>query len=564
MSASSGTRGREFVRQVLIEACEDEEADAGQVLEYLAAEADDAAGDLARLAAYDLDPDVQETAAALLAMSQRDPIVESSVARRLGEGALAVLGEALANPDLPDQRKFLIGPLFALCGGELGDEEYARMFGDFDALMRRHVSEITADLTDQPPSIERLLRSMVYAVEDQGEWEADYGACDVLLPLAGPLAERDPSAAAALAGAAVALDMEREPFSESARVGVQMIAEHPCPRAAFVLRELGAWPAGGPVGAQARRAAEAMVAAGLTPRAELDTEFSHALVTSVDGVGSRMVHVYYRAAEGGLDVASVMCNEDMGVKDAWMVPDHGAEIEAELRAEETLTCAPCDLSFVREILADAWARHEELEQPPFGRLFNLRPYFGEEPIEPRRRTPDLGAYGLDQMPRTADLVEGSEQLLESPCYGLLWFASDAAYAFIENVRRHGGSRRLSEEALLDFIAAVEAHERDTLLRRMAVNLEVEALAGRAAEPVNQRAVRTWLALSERIVPFEDVPFIQILADMSAKIITDNLQHGFHNQAEIDRMTAETGELPWNLEDEEEEEEEEDDFFFGRD
>lgn len=561
MSASSESRGREFVRQALLAAWQDEESDAQELLEDLLAEADDAAGELARLAAYDLDPAVHEAAGTLLAVSQQGGLVPPSEAARLADAARPVLLEALENPDLPDERKFLVGPLFMLCGGEMGEQDYAGMFRDFAGMMQSKVAAITADVSDQPPSIDRLLEAMVYDEEDRGGADEGRAACSVLLPLAAPLVERDPAAAAALAGAGVALDIERGPVGEDARMAVQMIAEHPCPRAAFVLRELAAWPGGGSLAAQARQAAEDMERAGVAPRATLDSEFSHGLVTTVDGKGSRMVQVYYRAAEGGLDVASVMCNDEVGVKDAWMLAEHGAEVEAEMAGEDSIRVAPCDLAFARAVLADAWARHEELERPLLGRLFNLLPYFNDQPIQPRRRTPDLGAYGLDQMPRTPDLVEGSERLLDSPCYGILWFACPAAYAFINDVRSKGGPRRLGDEKLVEFITRVAPHERNRLVRRMAVNLEVEALAGRAAERLNTIAARTWLALTERIVPFEEVPFIQTLADMSARLILGNLKRGFHSQGEADALDLERDEPPWDIEDDDEEEE---DFFFGQD
>lgn len=76
---------------------------------------------------------------------------------------------------------------------------------------------------------------------------------------------------------------------------------------------------------------------------------------------------------------------------------------------------------------------------------------------------------------------------------------------------------------------------------MAANLEVESLAGRAKRRENQIAARTYLALTEEIIPFEQVPYIRALAEKSVQVIRQNQQRGYTNQEEVNSSVMEDDE-----------------------
>lgn len=80
-----------------------------------------------------------------------------------------------------------------------------------------------------------------------------------------------------------------------------------------------------------------------------------------------------------------------------------------------------------------------------------------------------------------------------------------------------------------FLREVMPLERDRLLHRMAINLEVEALAGRAARKDNQTAARLWLGMKENVAPLETIPFIHGLAGNGIDAIAEDLRRGFKNQ-----------------------------------
>ena len=73
---------------------------------------------------------------------------------------------------------------------------------------------------------------------------------------------------------------------------------------------------------------------------------------------------------------------------------------------------------------------------------------------------------------------------------------------------------------------------------MAMNLEVEAWAGRAHHDPNLMAARTWVALVEDVVPFEDIPHVQTLCRLAIERIGSNLFLGFNSQEEANQAQLE--------------------------
>ena len=184
-------------------------------------------------------------------------------------------------------------------------------------------------------------------------------------------------------------------------------------------------------------------------------------------------------------------------------------------------------------MADAWALHERQERPFPGRFFVYRSYLGDEPIEPRSRTANLGAYMLETTVISPALVDGSQELCDYEPYGGLWFSSDDAYAFMKShPSKHG--RRLARTDSDPFVRTIAEIERDELLARMAANLETEALAGRGTRKLNQLAGRTWLGMREQVCPVHEVPYVRALAKRSVNVITRNLRDGYTSQAQANQ------------------------------
>jgi hypothetical protein len=81
------------------------------------------------------------------------------------------------------------------------------------------------------------------------------------------------------------------------------------------------------------------------------------------------------------------------------------------------------------------------------------------------------------------------------------------------------------------LTEVAAAERELLTRRLAINLEVEARAGRARRHENQALARVVVALAERVVPFEEIPFVQALNAAGMGFIAQNVALGHRSQRE---------------------------------
>jgi Plasmid pRiA4b ORF-3-like protein. len=151
-------------------------------------------------------------------------------------------------------------------------------------------------------------------------------------------------------------------------------------------------------------------------------------------------------------------------------------------------------------------------------------------------------YMLETVRPTPELVAKGRALADSALFGCLFPASDTAYAFCE---AHWDKRRKNIRAsdIPAFLQEVMPQERERLLHRMAVNLEVEALAGRAGRKENQTAARLWLGMKENVAPFWTIPFVQELADLSIDTIVADLRRGFKNQREAFAASERESENP---------------------
>jgi hypothetical protein len=334
---------------------------------------------------------------------------------------------------------------------------------------------------------------------------------------------------------AAAIARERDVCTESTLEALDWAAATMCGRAAWGLAELASWPAMGAIGERAAALGGGLASGGVTATCPVLVDYSHGFVSAVDGMGSRSIHLLFRTPEGGLDGMVLISNDLLGLRDAWCAFGAGNELMEHVEEEGgRIPRAPCTLEFAREILGDAFALHARLGKPPLGRLMIYRPYLGRESVPVRQRKPNLGAYMTELMDRTPALVKDSDELIGHPSFGLLDFASDEAYEFL--ARNKG--RRPSRKVLAAFAQEVAPLGRDILLSRMAANLEIESLAGRATAPDNRLAARTWLGLTENVVPFHEAPYVRELCRQTAGMVLGNLRLGFRNQAEANQAAIE--------------------------
>lgn len=512
-------------------ASDDAEASPVEILQAIVPGSPEAGAELAKLVAYDLDPNVSQCAASLLCLALEGKGVPPRDKPLLQEAAKPVLYAALHDPDLPDDRKYHAGPLYILCGGQMDSQELCSVFRDFEGTARRNVREAFRGLSDQPDGISQALFSL--GLLEGGKAAPTEEAFYRVTELGLDLLEVNRDAAATLLAAVVAMAAGHGAAGEEAHRALDALAEAPCERTAWCLAELASWPAMGDLGAKARALRNAMGARGVAPAYHLTSKFSRALLSAVDGAGTRSMALFFRSPDGQLDLCTVLLNDVVGVKDAWCSFGNAEEIEAQLQGRGELVLAPCSPALAREVLADAAAIHAERGTPFPGPLFVCRPYLGPEPLAARRRTPDLRAYPIDRIERTPAMFEGCEVLHHHPAYGAFTFTSDAAYAFLSsNPVRNDGT--VPSEKFETFVREIAARDKDVLLARMAANLEVEALAGRASDEANQTAARAWLGLRDAVVPFHEVPYVRRLCEESIGMVAQNLRLGFRSQAEADR------------------------------
>lgn len=495
-----------------------------------------AGAELAYAAGYDADPQVRSHARLMLMLGMKMPGVPEPVKEALIRDSGPVLEETVRDPRIEDEEKLLLGAAYMMGGGEMPMEEYEGYFKDFAGAMGRAANSVAEHLSDEPGAVEETLRALDMA-GDEGREPLTVEDAERAMGASASFAGKDAAAAAALVcttaalAAAAGLPLEGlvEPMDE--------LAAHPHERAAWYLAELGRFPGMDIAGRKAAELAQAMKAGGVMPRLSLLKTFSHGYVSMVDGVGSRSVTLFFRTPEGGMDGLVLIVNDEVGMKDAWCMFDDSSEMEDAIRGQMgELAFAPCTVELARELVADAWAIQRETGRAFPGKFMSLRAYLGERAIEPKRREPNLGAYMLELMVPSEALARRSDDLADYGPYGGLWFAGDQAYRFIE--ANMGKGRRLKKELMQRFIKDVTILERDSVLSRMALNLEMESLAGRATQEINQIAAQTYLAMKENAVAWERVPYVRALAETSVQRIMESLREGFGNQRDANRAGME--------------------------
>ena len=507
----------------------DDNSDPFQVLEGILADAADPGTDLAWIAAYDFDPSIAECALVLVFLAANTPDVPPADRKRFGGPAGKVLLQALHNPNLSDDRKYALAGLYKRFN-DIPDESFRSFFKDLEGTSIRKGKELVKDLADKPEQAEELLASLGFLLPD--ETPPSEGAFACAVDFCAKACPANPPVVATMLGIVVAHAAAHATGIEQALHALDVLAGIPHERAAWCIAELARWPGMGIIGGKALTLAGALPPGKQPAAPPIPASFCHGTVSGPDGDGSRYVMLSFNSGEEDQQGVVLLINDIQGMKDAWGIYRNAGGIEDEMiDRQPSAAFTECSPDLAREILADTWALHEEQQRPFPGALFGVRPYLGPEPIIPRRRTPDLSAYGLANAPRTPQLVAHCDDLMSIDRYGRLYFVSDAAYDFVGKVGPKKGSL-LKANDFQAFVDGVAAPEKATLLSRVSANLEVEALAGRAGERLNGIAARTWLALSENVVPFGDVPYVRSLCRKSVQIILDNLRNGFHSQAEV--------------------------------
>ena len=485
--------------------------------------------DLAWLAAHDLDPEVSSGAFSVLYYALRCERVSTRLRDRVRKNAAPVLLKALQSCGMPDSRKYSIGPLYSFCIGQVSGDEYRAFFKDFDGITNRMIKDAIKNLGEEPRSVDNVLTRMEALLETDLEQGSRFAAA---IELAEHMFSEKPAAAAALAGAAVLTGwLEEDVRDGRADDALRLLEQTRHPRAFWMLNEIAGWPGLDTLHDKVSRAAQKMRLQGVKPACPQFAVFSHGLVTAPDGLGLRQMALFYDAP-GGVDALLLLFSETVGLKDVICVFGEGKDVEQELRERaRDLATAPCRLPLARDFLADAMARHHETGLPPPANLIIYRSYLGAAPIEPRRRSPDLSNYRLAALRESPELVANSGLLAVAPSYSMFMFTSDTAYEFF---RKAAGKkrRRFPQDMLERFLREVAVEERETLLARLAATLEVEDWAGRARKRINQTAARTWLGISQNVLPFHQVPYVKLIGKMSAEMIIENVRMGFSTQEEV--------------------------------
>ena len=500
---------------------------------------------LAWLLAYETDPRIRDHAMTIVFVTLREPAIPAFVRDEAKSALLPVLLDAMQDKSVADDRKIIVGPLLELCGHQLNDKEYRACFADFKAA--------TASLNERLAEKELGLLEVEQILCDAGLYSPEESVrptpenLNTAMGSAVTLIEHHPLAGSALSCIVAAHAQEHGLDEEFRTKPLEIVSALGGPHGRWFLSVLANQPGYGDLASRAAAFAEEMGKTGIQSEPPRLGKFSHGIVSSVDGAGSRSLMLFYHN-EGELDGLALILNDEMGIKDFWTMWGNAAGADDEMRNTKDFRTIPCDLDMARELVGDALAIHAKRGVPPPAHALLSWHMLGLTPIPVKPHQPRLGVYMIESIVRSPDLTRGSDALVKDPAWGTLHNPSDEAYALMTAAyKRFKGKRNLvsvvMDSFLFDeFLALAEKHGRDTLLRRMAVNLEVEALAGRAKLPQNKLACFTWVAISENLIPFGSVPYVRALAEKEIFMMAHNVSLGEHSQRDVNAKVM-------NLEDE---------------
>ena len=351
---------REYIKSVLRDIVCDDKMDSFDILPQLVGHIANPAAHLAWLAAYDLDSSIHETAFGVLFMGIQDPHVPDTVSESFQRDARDVIYQAIHDRAVPDERKIKLGSIYSLTGPEMNIDEYQRCFKDFNSAVFSMTQEANKLLSDFPGDIERMLEITGITFEGKPEFESDTFEKSILSVLS--LLQKDHAAVTAYICAVAALAAEHEfEYPDLAEI-IESLKDNITPKSLWLLNELGQSPQSGVGGTAAGQLADELIATGMKPQYNFDREFSHGILTGIDGVGTRSMTLFFHNPEGGMDALSYLLNDLVGVKDVWCVYDEGDDVENNLKEHgEDIVFAPCTIALAREIIADTLCLHFESE-----------------------------------------------------------------------------------------------------------------------------------------------------------------------------------------------------------
>lgn len=492
-------------------------------------------GLLGWMVAYEEDGRVRDYALSMTYMTLQAPGIPAAAKQKAIQGMLPELRRSIEDKAVPDERKLALGPLLELCGEPLPFEEYRACFADFDAAVE---------------ALEKRMSKAKLGLEDAEHFLAEAGLDDASDPTPAKeeqlnsvmksvvfLIRDNPLTASAIACVVAAKGSQARLGPDFTTRPLDMVTDLGGPAGCWFLSVLAQLPGRDALAKHATALVGMLAEKGIQPRRPDPGTFSHGLVTNVDGEGSRSLVLFYRNNDGRLDGTSWLLNDNAGIKDLWALWGQGEQIEAAMRSERNIRSAPCDLSLARELMGDTLAVHARLGTPPPALALLGWHMFGEAPVLTQTRQPRLDIYAIDDVVRSPEMVAKSDRLIGSALWQSLNNPSEECYAMVLRAQKELANNQdllekvTTREGYDQFIGIMERTSKDILLQRMAVNLEVEALAGRADTTLNRLACSTWIALKEKIVPFRDVPYIEGLAMFELEMTVHNVELGHTSQCQ---------------------------------
>lgn len=383
---------------------------------------------------------------------------------------------------------------------------------------------------DSTPYLAKCLHAYGLLDDPMGDAPPPPALDDFQRMAADALVAGNPAGATFLAASLAYIAEEHGVSKNRAEDILQFIGRSATPRARWCMEWLSFWPGLDDVRAKAESSRSRFEKNGIPIEGpETGCIYSRSMVTCCDGAGSQILLVVAEHPVDGAVEVSMTVNDRIGFKDV-MINFAGGDGSSELfsRGDHGMAMASVDLDFVRDIIADALWRHLDAGTAPPMDLFVALPFFGNEPIRPKRREPDLSSYGLDALTPTPDLVNNSAFLAEFPLAACLMPETGQILDFCRLFMPKRGDA-LSHRDFEAFLDGPMREQMPVVVDRLATNLEILAMSDKGESVEARRLAELWFGLKNKVLPYREIAFVRELAEMTTTRTIQDIRFLFANR-----------------------------------
>ncbi|MCA1596712.1 MAG: hypothetical protein LC772_09860 [Chloroflexi bacterium] len=368
--------------------------------------------------------------------TERDPAVVGLAARTLecmveldpahAPRCIAALKKLVLTGGLCDEAKMRLLVALGRLGVDVADPRYASSFKDFTSVAQAFRESVLTEIASDEFLLSQLLEEIAQLPsEARVSVVQDYAQ------------SHEPT------GLHVHRILGRSDDPKVGRAVVESLLREPTGDSAGVLRSLSSESLSVETRERAGRALKALRFAGVSPprvREKKPGRVYHALVSALDGVGSRMIWVARETERPDqLFAIHLMVNEAFGLKDCFgsgqMPRDDYDERVRSLADPGEIAYEVTDYDYCVTLVRDALATNVRAAAPVAPQFILLMDIFGDRTLEPQPYTPRFPQYDLAALAQDRQLIQLSLTSLQMPALATWFVITETVCALARRANR---------------------------------------------------------------------------------------------------------------------------------